>query len=225
MKIINLEKNYPGFTLRIERMNLAEGRIYGLIGPNGSGKTTAMKLMAGLLDKDGGYIDNEGLTQRDITMAPRRPYFLRDTVYNNLIYPLTLRGVKPDQARVEYYLELAGLKDKRKHYAPGLSGGEQQKLSVIRALIFRPRLILMDEAFSHMDMESARVFGRLIIERQQEEPATWLIISHQLPLIRRLCDHVFFMDSGRVITEGRTDEMLFTPACAPLRKYLNHETL
>ena len=135
MKITDLTKNYPGFALRIERMSLAQGRIYGLIGPNGSGKTTAMKLMAGLLDKDGGNIDNEGLTQRDITMAPRRPYFLRDTVYNNLIYPLSLRGVNPDQARAEYYLELASLKDKRKHYAPGLSGGEQQKLSVIRALI------------------------------------------------------------------------------------------
>jgi ABC-type multidrug transport system ATPase subunit len=225
LKITDLSKNYPGFSLRVRRMSLMQGRIYGLIGPNGSGKTTLMKLIAGLLEKDGGYIDYEGLTQRDITMAPRRPYLLRDNVYNNLVFPLSLRGVKPDQAQAERYLELAGLRDKRRQYAPGLSGGEQQKLSMVRALIFRPRLILMDEAFSGMDIESARAFEQLIIDRQREEPATWLIISHQLPLIRRLCDHVFFMDSGRMTAEGRAGEMLFKPQHAPLQKYLRHETL
>jgi len=106
--MINLKKRLGGFSLSVENLRLAPGRIHGLIGPNGSGKTTAMKLMAGLLEPDSGEVDYEGLARRDITMAPRKPYFLHDSVYRNLVYPLSLRGMKSDPEQIRRYLRTVG---------------------------------------------------------------------------------------------------------------------
>lgn len=225
MKITDLAKRFDGFSLYVERLNLAPGQIHGLIGHNGSGKTTLMKLIAGLLDADSGVIDYQGLTRRDITMIPRKPYFLHDSVYKNLVYPLTLRGIKPDPERVDYFLSMIGLKDRRKQYAPSLSSGEQQKLSIIRALIFSPKLVLVDEAFSNLDIESICMFEQFILERQQKEPAMWVVISHQLSHIQRLCGHLFFMDHGRIEAEGATEEILLQPQKESLQRYLRHATV
>lgn len=225
MKMTNLTKRYGEFSLHIPKLRLVSGRIHGLIGPNGSGKTTAMKLMAGLLAPDGGQVDPEGLARRDITMAPRKPYFLRDSVYRNLAYPLTLRGVKPDPEQMDQYLRMIGLGDRGKQYAPSLSTGEQQKLSIVRALSFSPKLILVDEAFANLDIESVAMFERLILERQQVQPATWVVISHQLSHIQRLCDRVIFMYNGTVEAEGPAEEMLLRPRNPQLIRYLRHMTL
>jgi len=225
MRITELKKRFDGFSLSIERLTLAPGRIHGLIGPNGSGKTTAMKLMAGLLEPDSGEIDYEGLTRRDITMAPRKPYFLHDSVYRNLTYPLSIRGIRPDPERIGHLLEMTGLKDRRKQYALSLSTGEQQKLSIVRALIFSPKLILIDEAFSNLDIESVDMFERFILDRQKTEPVTWVVISHQISHIMRLCGHIIYMDNGTVEAEGPVEEMMLRPQSVRLKRYLRHVAL
>ena len=225
MRVSDLEKRFDGFTLRIDRLDIGQGQIIGLIGPNGCGKTTAMKLIAGLIRPNSGAIDYEGLTWRDITMVERKPYFLHDSVYRNLLYPLSLRKISPDPALVDYYLEIAGLSDRRRQYAPRLSTGEQQKLSLVRAMIFSPKLILIDEAFSNLDIESVERFERLILERQNREPVTWIIVSHQLSNIQRLCQRVCFMHNGSIEADGKTDEILFHPETPLLRKYLHYATL
>jgi len=225
MRITDLKKDFDKFSLHINSLTIAPGQIHGLIGPNGCGKTTVMKLIAGFLKADSGVIDYEGLTPRDITMIPRKPYFLHDSVYRNLIYPLSVRKIKPDSELVDYYLETAGLKDRRKQYAPGLSAGEQQKLSLIRALIFSPRLILIDEAFSSLDIDSATIFERLILERQRKEPVTWVVISHQLSLIQRLCSHIYFMYNGSIEADGTAGEILLQPENPRLQRYLKYEKL
>jgi len=225
MKINDLEKRYDGFTLRIDCLDIAPGQIIGLIGPNGCGKTTAMKIIAGLVEPDSGAINYEGLTKRDITMAERKPYFLHDSVYRNLIYPLSLRKIKPDAALVDYFLEMAGLADRRRQYAPNLSTGEQQKLSLVRAMIFSPKMILIDEAFSNLDIESVERFEQFLLDRQRRDPITWLIVSHQLSSIQRLCQRVCFMYNGSIEAEGLTDEMLLHPSTPQLKRYLHYETL
>ncbi|MCL2678490.1 MAG: ABC transporter ATP-binding protein [Clostridiales bacterium] len=223
MKISNLEKNFGEFSLRIESLALPPGQIYGIIGPNGSGKTTAIKLIAGLLKPDGGAIDREGLSPRDITLAPRKPYLLHDSVYRNLVYPLRLRGIKPNPHEIDRCLKIAGLENRRDQFALSLSTGEQQKLSLIRALIFSPKLILLDEALSNLDLESVGLFERLILGRQQKEPVTWVIISHQLSHIQRLCSYLFFMHNGTVKAEGPATDVLLRPQNPHLKKYLQHE--
>ena len=224
MKITDLKKNLGSFSLDIPALDVSEPLIYGIIGPNGSGKTTLMKLLAGLLKPDQGQIDYIGKTQRDITMAFKKPYLIRDTVRSNLVYPLSVRGVKPDEAEINAYLELADLKQYQERYAPSLSGGEQQKLSLIRALIFSPKVILIDEGFSNMDLESVVLFENYILNRQSETPMTWVIVSHQLSNIRHLCDYVYFMHHGRIEAEGNTDEVLHRPETPNLQRYLQYNS-
>lgn len=220
MKISDLKKSFGDFTLSVDALAIKEGHRYGLIGPNGCGKSTLIKLIAGVLVPDGGKIDYQGLAPRDITMLPRKPYMMHDSVYNNLVYPLKLRKIKPDEAMIDDWLEQMGLADKRRAYAPGLSGGQQQKLAFARALIFSPKLVLLDEGMSNMDLESLAQVQQIIQEQQQ---ITWLIVSHQLPHIEQLCDTVYYMQDGQIAAQGACKEMLRHPAHEGLRRFLQFE--
>lgn len=222
MKISDIKKSYGKFTLDIAQMEIRDPGIYGLIGPNGCGKTTLLKIIMGISKADSGNISYDGLSPRDITMVLRKPYLLRTTVINNLTYPLKIRGIKPDGALLDYYLVLAGLENHRNEYAPTLSGGEQQKLALVRAMIFSPKLVLIDEAFTHLDMESAEIFERFILERQRQNPIIFVICAHQLSHIKRLCAYVFFMYSGKLEAEGATAQILSQPETPQLQKFLRH---
>jgi ABC-type multidrug transport system ATPase subunit len=220
MTLTGVEKRQGGFSLCIEKLDVTGPGIYGLIGPNGSGKSTLAKLMAGLLDTDKGSIDTEGLGPRDITLLSRKPYMMDDTVYNNLVYPLRLRGITPDTNLTAASLEKMGFSQRAKQRAKSLSSGEQQKLAFLRALIFKPRLVIADEAMTAMDMDSLDMFEKLVLEEQNRDPIIWIFISHQMPHIRRLCSHVFFMNAGRIETGGSADEVFSEPSNPQLRQYL-----
>lgn len=220
MKISNLEKQMGDFKLHIDRMNLEPGLVHGLVGSNGCGKTTLSKLIMGILTPDGGVIDYEGLSFRDITMTSQKPYLLHDTVYQNLIYPLKLRGIRPDEEEIDRWLCRCGLQDKKRQFARSLSSGEQQKLSFIRALIFRPKLVIVDETLSNLDPDSAQLFEELILEQQRKEPITWITISHQLVHIKKICDRVHFMERGTQLAEGTPEEILIHPSHPSIREFL-----
>jgi len=222
MKIYDTKKSFDKFSLHIERLDIPEGKIYGIIGPNGCGKTTALKLMAGVMLPDSGNIDYEGLTKREVTMIFRKPYLLHDTVHRNLIYPLKIRKIQPDMEQIEHYLEISGLQNHRDDYALNLSGGEQQKLSLVRAMIFSPRLVFVDEGFSNMDIESVAFFEEYILDMQKKTATTLVIVSHQLSNIRRLCEHVLFMHNGKIKASGPTEILLSSPENADLKQYLQY---
>ena len=225
MKISDITKRFDNFRLDWQRTDFLNKGIYGIIGSNGCGKTTLMKILAGLIKPEGGYIDYGGLTSRDITMLFRKPYLLNDSVYRNLVYPLRIRGIKPDKRQVDFFLQMAGLEDLAKQYAPSLSGGQQQKLAFVRAMIFSPKLILIDEAFSNMDIESVIRFQEYILETQQKSPAIWVIISHQLAAIKQLCNYVYFMHNGKPEAWGSPEEILLNLTSPNLRKYLQYQTI
>ena len=220
MILTGIEKKLGGFSVSIDRLELPGPGISGLIGPNGSGKSTLAKIMAGLLEPDSGRIDPGGLTVRDITLLSRKPYMMDDTVYNNLVYPLKLRKIKPGLSLIESYLEKMGFLERRKQNAKSLSGGEQQKLAFLRALIFKPKLIIADEAMTALDIDSMDLFESMILEGQKNDPVTWVIISHQMPHIRRLCDNIFFMYHGTIEAGGKTNEIFTRDDNQHLRQYL-----
>jgi len=221
MKISNLEKQMGDFHLHIREMNLEDGLVHGLVGSNGCGKTTLSKLITGILTPDGGTIDYEGLTFRDITMTSQKPYLLHDTVYQNLIYPLKIRGIRPDEEEADQWLSRCGLLDKKKQYARSLSSGEQQKLSFIRALIFKPKLVIVDETLSNLDPDSTELFEQLILEQQRKRPITWITISHQLVHIKKICDRVHFLERGEQLAEGTPEEILLRPSHPAIRNFLS----
>ncbi|GMO42191.1 MAG: dipeptide/oligopeptide/nickel ABC transporter ATP-binding protein [Treponemataceae bacterium] len=225
LKITGLKKTLGGFSLDIESLVIEKPGIYGLIGPNGSGKTTAAKLITGVIPKDEGVIDFAGLAPRDITMLPQKPYMIAGTVYDNLTYPLKIRNARPDRDVCEEMLKKAGLWEKRAQQAGSLSSGERQKLAFMRALIFEPKFVIADEAFVDLDIDSLDMAESLILERQRRSPVTWLIISHQLPHVKRLCEYVFFMNGGRLEARGSAEDILLRPHNLHVIKYLRHEIL
>jgi len=220
MILTGIKKKLGGFSLCVDSLSVSAPGIYGLIGPNGSGKSTLAKIMTGLLVQDEGKIDTEGLSGKEITFLSRRPYMMDDTVYNNLVYPLQLRGIAPDPEKIDGFLDRMSFSKRAKQKAKSLSGGEQQKLAFLRAIIFKPRLIVADEAMTAMDMDSLDHFENTIREEQEKEKSIWIIISHQMPHIRRICDFVFFMYDGKMETEGSVQEIFSNADNQYLRKYL-----
>ena len=112
------------------------------------------------------------------------------------------------------------LEQKLEQSARTLSSGEQQKLSFLRALIFEPKLIVVDETLSNLDPDSASLFMETIREHQRKTPVTWIIISHQLVQIRAICDRVHFMEGGRHLAEGTPEELLLHPEVPAVREFL-----
>lgn len=220
MKITDLEKRVGDFRLSIPYMELESGKIHGLIGPNGSGKSTLAKVIMNLLEADEGKIDYEGISLKECTLITQRPYLLHKSVYENLIYPLKIRKQKVDEVWVENVLDQCGLKGKEKQYARSLSSGERQKLAFARAMIFSPKLILIDETFSNLDPDSVRLFEELILEQQRTKSVTWIIISHQLVHISRICDQVHYMEDGKLIASGSTLELLLNPTNEKVCRFL-----
>lgn len=205
MKITDLKKRIGSFELNVESLFLEPGKIHGIVGPNGCGKTVFLKLVMGILEADAGHIDYEGIRPEEMTMMTQRPYLMRTSVYKNLIYPLKIRKIQPDEEKMDEMLKKAGLFEQKKQYARSLSSGEKQKLSFLRAMVFEPKLIIMDETLSNLDPESEALFQELIFMRQQKAPATWLIVNHQWDHVNRLFDAVHYMEKGRFVKDEITE--------------------
>ena len=222
MKIFELKKKYGDFELGVQNLDFEKGLIHGLIGPNGCGKSTLAKLIAGVVPADLIEIDFDGLTQRDITLTSQKPYIMRDTVLNNLIYPLKLRDIKADEDKISYWLKLCGLEEKKTAHARSLSSGQRQRLSLARAMIFEPKLMIIDENLSNLDLDGVETFENEIIKIQKTKPITWIIVSHQLSHVQRLCERIHFMDAGRIIKSGTADEVFINPQEPELIRYLKY---
>ena len=199
MRITELRKKVGKTDLYIEDLKIESGMIHGLVGPNGCGKTTLLKVIMGITEPDSGSIDYEGLKPSDITMMSQRPYLMHASVFDNIVYPLKIRGEKIDAAKIEELLERAGILEIRDQYAGSLSSGERQKLSFLRAIVFRPKMILMDETLSNLDADSEKLFREIVMERHREDGSTWLIVSHQWDEMNELFDKVHHMEKGRIV--------------------------
>ena len=199
LRITELRKKVGKTDLYIEDLKIESGMIHGLVGPNGCGKTTLLKVIMGITEPDSGSIDYEGLKPSDITMMSQRPYLMHANVYDNIVYPLKIRGEKIDKAKIDKLLDRAGILEIRDQYAGSLSSGERQKLSFLRAIVFRPKMILMDETLSNLDADSEKLFREMVLERHREDGSTWLIVSHQWDEMNELFDKVHHMEKGRIV--------------------------
>lgn len=199
MIIKGLKKTVGDFNLSIENLYLETGKIHGLVGHNGAGKSILLKLIMGIMEPDSGNIDYEGIDIKEVTLMPQTPYLLHTSVYENIIYPLKLRGIEPDETEIDRLLEMAGLSGQKNQYALSLSSGERQKLSFLRAIIFKPKLILMDETLSNLDPESEDSIIQMIKNTQADQKTTWVIVSHQLETKKGLCNEIHRMSKGVIL--------------------------
>jgi len=207
LHLTGVRKKLGDFTLDVDRLEIATPGVYGLVGHNGCGKSTLAKLITGILTPDSGRVHTP-LGGGEVTMVATKPYMMDDTVINNLAYPLQVRGIKNRRELCEQYLGKAGFSEYRNRRARGLSSGERQKLALLRAMIFNPRLLILDESMTDLDVAGTELFTRLILEQQARNRAVCIVISHRLSQIRRMCSHVFLMSAGRIEAQGASEEVL-----------------
>lgn len=205
--IENLIKKYDeNIILNIQNLEIEEGKITGITGPNGSGKSTLLNILGGIDTEFTGNIkyDDMNLNKEiinNLTFVFQKPYLFRRRVYDNIAYPLRLR--KMDRELEEILLndiikgfEIEDLKDKKAHL---LSGGESQKVALARGLVFKPKLLLLDEPTSNIDPESIKIMEREILKFNRETNSTVIIVTHNLEQSQRICDNIIYLQCGRVV--------------------------
>lgn len=204
--IKNVKKYYSEkLVLDIEELNMRKGMITGIIGPNGSGKTTLLNIIAGLDTEFTGIIryDTQPINKNiyeHMTLVSQKPYLFKRKVYDNIEYPLKVRNLNKVEIkqRIDNIIkrfEIQDLKDKKAHL---LSGGESQKVSLARALVFEPKLLLLDEPTSNIDPESIKIMEREILRFNEEVKGTVLIVTHNMEQSKRLCDNLIYLEEGKV---------------------------
>lgn len=172
-----------------------------VMGPNGAGKSLLLRLLHGLLTPSAGEIrwndrPLDAAVRRDQAMVFQRPVLLRRSVAANIRFVLKLRG-RVARDEVERLLAEVGLTDRAKQPARLLSGGEQQRLTLARALATRPRVLFLDEPTASLDPASTAAI-EAIVQRAHERGTKIVFVTHNLGQARRLADDVLFMHRGRL---------------------------
>jgi ABC-type branched-subunit amino acid transport system ATPase component len=208
------------------QLTVGAGEVRGLIGPNGSGKTTTVNLLSGLYRADAGEIRLRGeridrlrpheITARGVARTFQTPkLFGNMTVLENVLLPAQAaldrgdRRPRPELlARARKLLELVTLDTQRHAPAKELSGGQSMLLQIARGLMVRPiHLFLMDEPFAGVHPTIRDTLMETILRMNREERVTFLIVSHEMATLRRLCPRVSVMHEGRLIAEGSFEEI------------------
>jgi ABC-2 type transport system ATP-binding protein len=197
-------------------IRIMPGEVYGLIGPNGSGKSTTMKALLGLVAPTSGQCsifgkDSLQVDSRDeVGFLPENPYF-----YKHLSGEETLkfygklcgiRGTKL-KSRVEELLELVDLSDARHRRIGGYSKGMLQRIGLAQALIQEPRLVILDEPTAGVDPLGSRQIRDLIL-KLKEQGITVFLCSHLLEQVQEVCDHVGIIFRGKMVKEGKLDDLI-----------------
>ena len=208
-------------------LEVPQGSFYGIIGSSGAGKSTLVRTVNGLVTPSSGSVDVLGrnpaaLSKRelaglrhDVGMIFQHYNLLQSkTVEQNVAIPLVLAGVpKTDiSSRVAQTLELVGLGDRANSYPSQLSGGQCQRIGIARALVTNPKILLSDEATSALDPITTRQILDLLNDIHQRYEITVLLITHQMSVIARACEHVAVMAHGRVVEQGQVADVFTHPA-------------
>ncbi len=207
LDIENLKKAYgEKIVLDIPRLEIEEGKITGITGPNGSGKSTLVNIISGMETEFEGRVLYDGRCmdrdiQKNMTHVFQKPYLFRRRVYDNIAYPLRLRNYEKNHEerlikQVIKSLEIDNLIDKKGHR---LSGGETQKVALARALVFEPKLLILDEPTSNIDPQSVKIMEKEILRFNRVSKGTVLIITHNLDQAQRICDNIIYLSFGKVV--------------------------
>ncbi|MEF2080218.1 methionine ABC transporter ATP-binding protein [Pseudomonas aeruginosa] len=222
--------------LQPTRLNIQAGQIFGLIGHSGAGKSTLLRLINRLEEPSGGRIlvegedvtalDAEGLRrfrQRVGMIFQHFNLLSSKTVADNIAMPLRLAGgfsrAEVD-ARVSELLARVGLSDHARKYPAQLSGGQKQRVGIARALACRPSILLCDEATSALDPQTTASVLQLLAEINRELKLTIVLITHEMDVIRRICDQVAVMDGGAIVEQGDVADVFLHPQHPTTRRFV-----
>lgn len=235
INIRNLSKSF-GKTevLKDISISINKGEIYGIIGHSGAGKSTLLRCINRLESYDTGTVEvmekdvsKLGATElrefrKDLGMIFQNFNLLkRKTVYQNISLPLEVWGyskVKIDK-RVKELLKLVGLEEKINSKPASLSGGQKQRVAIARALALEPKILLCDEATSALDPKITKDILALLLKINKELGITIVMVTHQMEVIKDICERVALIDGGKIEVEGKSEELFLKPGLS-LQKFL-----
>ena len=213
-------------------LTIPDGDVYGIIGMSGAGKSTLVRCInmlerptSGEVIVNGKRLDTMSPAQlraarRDITMIFQRfNLLMQRNCLDNVCFPMELAGVSRREAasRAQELLETVGLPDKAKAYPAQLSGGQQQRVAIARALATNPKVLLCDEATSALDPKTTRQILELIGDINKKLGITVVIITHQMSVVKSVCNHVAILDDGEVVEDGLVSTVFSAPKSAAAR--------
>ena len=211
--------SYPGFTLDVD-LNLPGQGVTALFGPSGCGKTSMLRCMAGLTRASQGHLSVNGeIWQNDKLFIPthQRPagyvfqeanLFAHLSVRRNLEYGQSRVPVAKRRVELEHMVQLLGIESLLERMPHGLSGGERQRVAIARALLTSPRLLLMDEPLTALDLKRKQEILPYLERLHCELDIPVLYVSHAPDEVARLADHIVVMEAGRAVATGPLSDTL-----------------
>jgi len=212
MKIVAFSKTYEDrCVLDFPGMELQPGKIYAVIGANGSGKSTFAKILAGIAaaDKRGRLADPAA-----IGYMPQKNYAFRMSTRKNIL----LNG--KDSSRAEKLMDAVQLRHLENKRADRLSGGETARMALARLMMKRYDLVILDEPTAAMDMETTLLSEELILEYVRETGCGVILVTHSLQQARRIADEVLYFHKGKLLESGPREQVLYAPRKGETRQFL-----
>ena len=221
-------------------LHIRAGEIYGIIGQSGAGKSTLLRCLNGLEPYQSGSVRVNGQEIRELGTAQLRGMqkqmgmifqgfnlLSRANVYDNVALPLQFSRINPrskaSRERILQMIDLVGLSDKVASKPRELSGGQKQRVSIARALVLQPKILLCDEATSALDPKITQEILSLLLKIRQELNLTLVVVTHQMEVVKRICERVAFLKDGRLVQEGRPEDLFVMPN-QDIRRFLGDTT-
>ncbi|YCI80894.1 methionine ABC transporter ATP-binding protein MetN [Enterobacteriaceae bacterium] len=244
IKLSNITKVFQQGNRVVQALNnvslhVPAGQIYGVIGASGAGKSTLIRCVNLLERPTQGAVlvdgqDLTALSESQLTQARRQIGMIFQhfnllssrTVFGNVALPLELDNTPREEIerRVNELLELVGLSDKRDAWAANLSGGQKQRVAIARALASNPKVLLCDEATSALDPATTRSILELLKDINRRLGLTILLITHEMDVVKRICDCVAVISNGELIEQDTVSEVFSHPK-TPLAQQFIQSTL
>ncbi|MGX6444553.1 methionine ABC transporter ATP-binding protein [Neobacillus sp. K501] len=240
IEIRNLSKVYKtknGSIKGVDEVSLSvqEGEIFGIVGYSGAGKSSLLRCINLLERPTSGSITVDGidltslkgenlrLARLKIGMIFQHFYLIsQKTVFENIVFSLKAAKIPADQIkeRVEELLEMVGLSDKRDVYPAQLSGGQKQRVGIARALANNPKVLLCDEATSALDPTTTKSILNLLKKINKELNITIVLITHEMDVVKEICNRMAIMQDGKVIEEGAVYDIFANPQTELTKEFI-----
>lgn len=240
IKMQNVKKSFENTeVLKDISLNISEGEIYGLIGHSGAGKSTLLRCINALEDYNEGSVKVMDKEVRLLSEKGKRELrkelgmifqgfnlLTRKNVFQNVALPLEVWGYDKSfiNKRVNELLEVVGLSEKAKSKPSELSGGQKQRVAIARALALEPKILLCDEATSALDPKTTKDILALLEDINKKLGITIVIVTHQMEVVKEICQRVAIMEGGQVIAVGKTED-LFLKNSKALKSLIGEEEI
>ena len=245
IKIKNLTKSFSvneETIMALDHVNLdiQKGEVYGIIGLSGAGKSTLLRCLSTLEQPDSGSVEIEAKDIFKLSGNDLRKFrsnigvvfqgyhlLMQRNAYDNISFKLKIRKEPKEKisARVSELFQFVGLQGKERVYPSKLSGGQRQRVAIARALATNPSLLLFDEPTSALDAVTTKQILKLIKEINEHYHVTIIIITHEIGVIKNVCDKVAVLNYGKVVEEGTVEEVLNNPQSDITKMLLGKELI